>query len=1064
MVTVPKVKTTAQNSGIVTSHNALTTAQNRLGATLNSMLVVNKQFYESMLSGLKMKAAEQEEQKKQFQEEKANRKKGTGLGKLATNFVKASVLGMGDVFKGIMMLFESVFKAIVVQSVLRWLSNPANQKKIQVLIDTLAGFFKFLFEFVSGSISNTLSGLSDMLNGNLGFWDRLKGFGTFLVGFGGLLITFTFLKNPKALIGGVKFVLETVWKSVSSAVKLLRGRKKSFSGAASGAASAAAGAAPGKTPRPGGRAGGLMKGLAAGTAIFAPMIIGGMMGGGESEFMKSTQQSGGGTAPAGGGHGGGGTDGLSHLAEGGLVTRPTRALIGERGPELRMPANNSQRMSRAGIKPLGSLGGGDPKQTQKLSDLFMAPFKGIGAGILANIGNVVSGMGVPGQALTPILGQIVAPIANSFGVPPSLVKSLTAKTGISGGADRPGVTGKKKGDTGKLFGKGKAVNEDGTKFKRVGDTSVLGLLSNMIAAVQVVGNKIGGGSTTTKTQDQVQQTTQEQTSQSNPNNAATGSKTTQTASGKAGTGRMSQVAGTSAGVGVTDKNKNRQTGQLEQNHLDFKHDGQDYSVLINPNNGEYKLFKKHAGLLWTDQEISIGGPKGPKTGGLNEKLLQLTHNHVQHFFTENAPEKGLALKYIDQTMIDNYKKNKNKPKKSAGGWISGPMSGYPVSLSEGGGTDFIGHGTEWVGFKKASGGMASSAFVVPFNTPATKGSPNLTNRRLTEAAAGGYALPTFADGGQLDKKRKEHDKKASGDGRPLRKFSEGGKAILEGAKKIVGYGRGSSNKCAESTRAALSAAGHPAAGLRTKKGDLDSEGTKYNGPNFAASFAGSDMGTVIKSASALEAGDIVLWKGGNGYSAGAITHVGIKGEGNDLWHHGSGPGFRKASMYTSYGGQSFAAGIRLGGSGTIGSGAGGAGATAAQTSAAGGAQTLDSMDPIEAMKKAFDAFANPQTAIQDAGNAAGAKAFAPVSKGGANITAATTAVAFQKDLLKQNTLNTATAAVAGAKASTAAQKGQNPPSAPAPKPIILPGPSRNLDIANLNPRTSILAYSIGGIM
>ena len=75
MVTVPKVKTTAQNSGTVTSHNALTTAQNRLGATLNSMLVVNKQFYESMLAGLKMKAAEQQEQQKQFQEEKANRKK-----------------------------------------------------------------------------------------------------------------------------------------------------------------------------------------------------------------------------------------------------------------------------------------------------------------------------------------------------------------------------------------------------------------------------------------------------------------------------------------------------------------------------------------------------------------------------------------------------------------------------------------------------------------------------------------------------------------------------------------------------------------------------------------------------------------------------------------------------------------------------------------------------------------------------------------------------------------------------------------------------------------------------
>ena len=34
-----------------------------------------------------------------------------------------------------------------------------------------------------------------------------------------------------------------------------------------------------------------------------------------------------------------------------------------------------------------------------------------------------------------------------------------------------------------------------------------------------------------------------------------------------------------------------------------------------------------------------------------------------------------------------------------GGWISGPQSGYPVSLDGGATTAFIGHGTEWVGMK-----------------------------------------------------------------------------------------------------------------------------------------------------------------------------------------------------------------------------------------------------------------------------------------------------------------------------------------------------------------------------
>lgn len=83
---------------------------------------------------------------------------------------------------------------------------------------------------------------------------------------------------------------------------------------------------------------------------------------------------------------------------------------------------------------------------------------------------------------------------------------------------------------------------------------------------------------------------------------------------------------------------------------------------------------------------------------------------------------------------------------ASGGWISGPMSGYPVSLDGGRSVSFIGHGTEWVGMKGfASGG----AFVVPFNTPATKGNPGLTTRRLREASRGGYAMPRFSMGGAV---------------------------------------------------------------------------------------------------------------------------------------------------------------------------------------------------------------------------------------------------------------------------------------------------------------------------
>ena len=84
--------------------------------------------------------------------------------------------------------------------------------------------------------------------------------------------------------------------------------------------------------------------------------------------------------------------------------------------------------------------------------------------------------------------------------------------------------------------------------------------------------------------------------------------------------------------------------------------------------------------------------------------------------------------------------------KAKGGWINGPMSGYPVSLDGGRTTAFIGHGLEWVGSKMASGG----AFVVPYNTPATKKDSGLTSRRFREAMMGGYALPTKAEGGEVE--------------------------------------------------------------------------------------------------------------------------------------------------------------------------------------------------------------------------------------------------------------------------------------------------------------------------
>ena len=113
-------------------------------------------------------------------------------------------------------------------------------------------------------------------------------------------------------------------------------------------------------------------------------------------------------------------------------------------------------------------------------------------------------------------------------------------------------------------------------------------------------------------------------------------------------------------------------------------------------------------------------------------------SNAENAASPRFPHRGKSATVVADAVKTKLKpRNKDKegvPEKAAGGWIHGPQSGYPVSLT-GQGVDFIGHGTEYVAQKKAGGG-----FVVPFNTPATRNNPGLTNRRMGEAIRGGFDL------------------------------------------------------------------------------------------------------------------------------------------------------------------------------------------------------------------------------------------------------------------------------------------------------------------------------------
>ena len=135
-------------------------------------------------------------------------------------------------------------------------------------------------------------------------------------------------------------------------------------------------------------------------------------------------------------------------------------------------------------------------------------------------------------------------------------------------------------------------------------------------------------------------------------------------------------------------------------------------------------------------------------------------------FTANMPNNDIPIQLQDGTVLNpgdpghleaiqnarNVSINSGAFTPMAkGGWIKGPMSGYPVSLDGGRSTSFIGHGTEYVAPKMAvGGGPLGQAFVIPYDTPATRQNPGLTNTRLLQAKSAGFNVAPMAAGGLLE--------------------------------------------------------------------------------------------------------------------------------------------------------------------------------------------------------------------------------------------------------------------------------------------------------------------------
>lgn len=184
-------------------------------------------------------------------------------------------------------------------------------------------------------------------------------------------------------------------------------------------------------------------------------------------------------------------------------------------------------------------------------------------------------------------------------------------------------------------------------------------------------------------------------------------------------------------------------------------------------------------------------------------------------------------------------------------------------------------------------------------------------------------VSNYNQGGSVGGSRNRFNTKRSGPsgGTTKVEMTDGGSAIVAAAKNAVRTGRQGPARppCASWVRMVLGMANHPAANQTTTTADLDPQIGPDSGwatsLNSAASFAGSDLGTVIRNSGSLKPGDIVLHKNTFGnYGPGAITHVSIASDkkGKILHQSTSGGPPTERNIFK------FAHGIRLGGEGTIG--------------------------------------------------------------------------------------------------------------------------------------------------
>jgi hypothetical protein len=711
---------------------------NSLGATLNSLALVA----EGMTYAVKSSVAEQikgaekiakaeektkkqddrrkkleedrkrkeESRKQRDQAEEDSEKGGKLFNKIKDTFKEQSKKAFGGLFSGIAMLAKYFMKIFVSFAVLDWLAK--NPEKVQKLAKGLFALGKFIFKITEFLTGSALDGLIRFLENPI----SLKGFFgavQFVLSAAPIFVGIAFLKNPVATVKALSWVIMTLGKGILNMknAAAFADKFRKFSGTKFGKVAFVAGAGLTASAAVAMEGGSTSEALGAGIGAGAGQAIGAALG--EATGIPGA----GAIAGAAGAFVGGGVG----KAVGGFlepIFEPIKRFF---------------------------------KMVGDVFNAVFAPIKDAFTGLFEALGDFMNQMLDAVEPHLPLIKNLLG-----FGIQAAfmpLFLGIKALTAVLRFFAPKATAAKKEKKEGKAAG-GKVVIPSLTLPQAAGggeigapslfDTPVMDMAKmamglrdvmmlpfkavgfGLVSAIGYIGSAFGSFLPA-------------------PLRSLMGAMMSPIAAAfgiplsALGIGRVGEKA---SDVGNTKTEENWEVKLLQ--------------AFIDPSNGIISLFGDLIGAVTSRALSNVAGGAVGLVGGAASAVGGFFGNMV------SGAKKFLGFAHGGQVPV--------QPQGFAsGGWISGPMSGYPVSLDGGRSTAFIGHGTEWVGMKGfASGG----AFVVPFNTPATKGNPGLTTRRLREASRGGYAMPRFSMGGAVSP--------------TLKGYADGGKVQFDPKKYVEG--------------------------------------------------------------------------------------------------------------------------------------------------------------------------------------------------------------------------------------------------------------------------------------